>query len=168
MRRFLVLLVLFASDRSCRWRLLMTARSGASSPIRAAPWCRARSSSCARHPAHSSTIPTPMAPAHIDSTVSLPAPSSSKCRFRTSVVCAVRVFGSTKARRQIVNVTLSLSLSADVTVTGKRSFDIGELGDNENLVGVALSATQGVVSRETDRQPADHARRRSARNRARA
>ncbi len=55
---------------------------------------------------------------------------------------------------QIVNVTLSLSLSADVTVTGKRSFDIGELGDNENLVGVALSATQGVVSaKQIDNRP---------------
>ena len=55
---------------------------------------------------------------------------------------------------QTVNVTLSLSLSADVTVTGKRSFDIGELGDNENLVGVALSATQGVVSaKQIDNRP---------------
>ena len=55
---------------------------------------------------------------------------------------------------QIVNVTLSLSLSADVTVTGKRSFDIGELADNENLVGVALSATQGVVSaQQIDNRP---------------
>ena len=54
----------------------------------------------------------------------------------------------------VVNVTLSLSLSADVTVTGKRSFDIGELPDNENLVGVALSATQGVVSaRQIDNRP---------------
>ena len=54
----------------------------------------------------------------------------------------------------VVNVTLSLSLSADVTVTGKRSFDIGELADNENLVGVALSATQGVVSaRQIDNRP---------------
>ena len=54
----------------------------------------------------------------------------------------------------VVNVTLSLSLSADVTVTGKRSFDIGGLADNENLVGVALSATQGVVSaRQIDNRP---------------
>ena len=55
---------------------------------------------------------------------------------------------------QIVNVTLSLSLSADVTVVGKRSFDIGELSDNELLVGVALSATQGVVSaKQIDNRP---------------
>ena len=54
----------------------------------------------------------------------------------------------------VVNVTLSLSLSADVTVTGKRSFDIGELGDNENLIGIAQSATQGVVSaRQIDNRP---------------
>ena len=54
----------------------------------------------------------------------------------------------------VVNVTLSLSLSADVTVTGKRSFDIGELADDENLIGVALSATQGVVSaRQIDNRP---------------
>ena len=54
----------------------------------------------------------------------------------------------------VVNVTLSLSLSADVTVTGKRSFDIAELADNESLVGVALSATQGVVSaRQIDNRP---------------
>jgi hypothetical protein len=46
----------------------------------------------------------------------------------------------------VVNVTLTLSLTADITVTGKRSFDIGELADNEQLVGVAFSATQGVVS----------------------
>ena len=54
----------------------------------------------------------------------------------------------------VVNVKLSLSLAADVTVTGKRSFDIGELADNESLVGVALSATQGVVSaRQIDNRP---------------
>jgi hypothetical protein len=54
----------------------------------------------------------------------------------------------------VVDATLSLSLSADVTVIGKRSFDLGELSDNENLVGVALSATQGVVSpRQIESRP---------------
>jgi hypothetical protein len=60
----------------------------------------------------------------------------------------------TEGATLVVNVTLSLSLSADVTVTGRRSFDIGELSDNENLVGVALSATQGVVSpRQIENRP---------------
>lgn len=54
----------------------------------------------------------------------------------------------------IVNVTLSLSLAADVTVTGKRSFDVGALQDGDHLIGVAHSATQGVVSgRQIDHRP---------------
>jgi hypothetical protein len=53
-----------------------------------------------------------------------------------------------------INVTLSLSLSADVTVVGKRSFDLGDVGDGENLIGVAHSATQGVVSgRQIENRP---------------
>jgi hypothetical protein len=54
----------------------------------------------------------------------------------------------------VLNITLSLSLSADVTVSGKRSFDLGDLQDGDNLIGVAHSATQGVVSgRQIDRRP---------------
>ncbi len=45
-----------------------------------------------------------------------------------------------------INVTLSLSLSADVVVTGKNSFDLGDVENGDNLIGVAHSATQGVVS----------------------
>lgn len=66
----------------------------------------------------------------------------------------------TRGATAVVNVTLSLSLSADVTVTGKRSFDIGELADNENLVGCAVSdAGRGVGP--SDRQSSAHASRRS-------
>jgi hypothetical protein len=61
-------------------------------------------------------------------------------RFRRSNVQVAA--GTTR----VLKITLSLSLSADVMVTGKRSFDIGELSDNESLIGVAQSATQGVVS----------------------
>ncbi len=69
-------------------------------------------------------------------------------RFRRSNVHVSA--GSTRT----LNITLSLSLSADVMVTGKRSFDIGELSANENLVGVAQSATQGVVSpHQIERRP---------------
>ena len=53
-----------------------------------------------------------------------------------------------------LHLTLSLSLSADVTVTGKRSFDIGDLDNGDDLIGVAHSATQGVVSgRQIDQRP---------------
>jgi hypothetical protein len=53
-----------------------------------------------------------------------------------------------------LNVTLSLSLSADVVVSGKRSFDLGDLENGDNLIGVAHSATQGVVSgRQIDQRP---------------
>jgi hypothetical protein len=53
-----------------------------------------------------------------------------------------------------INITLSLSLSADVTVIGKRSFDLGDVADGENLIGVAHSATQGVVTaRQIDARP---------------
>ena len=39
-------------------------------------------------------------------------------------------------------------------MTGKRSFDLGDLADGENLIGVAHSATQGVVSgRQIDQRP---------------
>ena len=58
--------------------------------------------------------------------------------------------GSTRT----VNLTLSLSLSADVTGLGKRSFDLSDVGDGENLIGVAHSATQGVVTaRQIDARP---------------
>lgn len=53
-----------------------------------------------------------------------------------------------------VRVTLSLSLSADVMVTGKRSFDLTDLQDGDRLIGVAHSATQGVISgRQIDQRP---------------
>jgi hypothetical protein len=53
-----------------------------------------------------------------------------------------------------VRVTLSLSLSADVMVAGKRSFDLADLADGDRLIGVAHSATQGVISgRQIDQRP---------------
>lgn len=53
-----------------------------------------------------------------------------------------------------VRVTLSLSLSADVMVTGKRSFDLGDVEAGDRLIGVAHSATQGVISgRQIDQRP---------------
>jgi hypothetical protein len=53
-----------------------------------------------------------------------------------------------------LSITLSLSLSADVTVTGKRSFDLTDLPDGDNLIGIAHSATQGVVSgHQIDQRP---------------
>jgi hypothetical protein len=56
----------------------------------------------------------------------------------------------------VVDVTLHLSLSADLTVTGKRTF--ANLADLENpaedLVGVALSSSQGAITaRELDARP---------------
>ena len=55
-----------------------------------------------------------------------------------------------------VNVVLHLSLSADVTVTGKRTF--ANLADvenpAENLVGIAQSASQGAITaRQLDERP---------------
>jgi hypothetical protein len=53
-----------------------------------------------------------------------------------------------------LNITLRLSLETDVTVTGKRAFDLADLPDGDNLIGVAHSATQGVVSgRQIDQRP---------------
>ncbi len=53
-----------------------------------------------------------------------------------------------------VRMTLSLSLEADVMVTGKRSFDLSDLEDGDRLIGVAHSATQGVISgRQIDQRP---------------
>lgn len=50
--------------------------------------------------------------------------------------------------------TLSLSLETDVTVSGTRAFDLRELADGEHLIGVAHSATQGVISgRQIDQRP---------------
>jgi hypothetical protein len=54
----------------------------------------------------------------------------------------------------VLKITLSLSLAADVTVTGKRSFDLADVTDGDQLIGVAHSATQGVVSgRQIDQRP---------------
>jgi len=49
---------------------------------------------------------------------------------------------------QIVNVVLHLSLNADVTVTGKRTFvNLADVENPaENLVGVALAASQGAIT----------------------
>jgi hypothetical protein len=54
----------------------------------------------------------------------------------------------------VLNITLGLSLAADVLVTGKRSFDLSDLAEGDNLIGVAHSATQGVISgRQIDQRP---------------
>jgi hypothetical protein len=79
-------------------------------------------------------------------------------------VIEVSMAGFSRLRRSDVRVmsgsivtlqlTLSLSLETDVTVTGKRAFDLRDLADGENLIGVAHSATQGVVSgRQIDQRP---------------
>jgi len=49
---------------------------------------------------------------------------------------------------QIVNVVLQLALNADVTVTGKRTFvNLADVENPaENLVGVALAASQGAIT----------------------
>lgn len=53
-----------------------------------------------------------------------------------------------------LKITLSLSIETDVTVTGTRAFDLTDLPDGDNLIGVAHSATQGVVSgRQIDQRP---------------
>ncbi len=56
----------------------------------------------------------------------------------------------------IADTRLSLSLSADVTVTGRRTFsNLADLGQPaENLVGVALAASQGaIVSAQLETRP---------------
>ncbi|HYE85036.1 MAG TPA: TonB-dependent receptor, partial [Vicinamibacterales bacterium] len=55
----------------------------------------------------------------------------------------VRVDGGASVNLQL---TLTLSLAADVVVTAKRSFDLRDMDGNDHLIGVAHSATQGVVS----------------------
>src|SRR5262249_33776906 len=55
-----------------------------------------------------------------------------------------------------VNATLPLSLSADVTVTGKSTFtNLADLPNPaENVVGVAQSASQGAITaRQLDARP---------------
>jgi len=55
-----------------------------------------------------------------------------------------------------VDAVLHLSLSADVTVTGKRTFtNLADVANPaENLVGVALSASQGAITaRQLDARP---------------
>src|SRR5207253_75809 len=59
--------------------------------------------------------------------------------------------GSTRA-----DATMHLALNADVTVTGKRTFaNLADIANpEENLVGVAPSATQGAVTgRQIDQRP---------------
>ncbi len=56
----------------------------------------------------------------------------------------------------IVDIVLQLSLSADVTVTGKESFvNLADVENPaENLIGVAASASQGAVTaRQIDQRP---------------
>ncbi len=69
-----------------------------------------------------------------------------------------------------VDVGLQLTMSADVTVTGKRMFR--NLADVERpeggLIGVATASSEGLVTGARDRGAPDHARRRSARSRPRA
>jgi hypothetical protein len=48
---------------------------------------------------------------------------------------------------RIVDVVLPLSLSADVVVTGRRTFgNLAEVPEGGSLIGIASSATQGVVT----------------------
>lgn len=56
---------------------------------------------------------------------------------------------------QTVNAALNLTLSADVTVTGKRTFgNLSDAADGDSLIGMADSATQGVVTaRQIDSRP---------------
>ena len=81
-----------------------------------------------------------------------------------SFVVEVSMPGFSRLRRSDVRVingsmvtltlTLRLSLETDVTVTGKRAFDLRDLADGEHLIGVAHSATSGVVSgRQIDQRP---------------
>lgn len=61
-----------------------------------------------------------------------------------------------EARTIIVDSVLSLSLNADVVVTGKRSFvNLADADDPaENLVGIAQSASQGAITaRQLDVRP---------------
>jgi hypothetical protein len=56
---------------------------------------------------------------------------------------------------QTVNVALNLTLSADVTVTGKRTFgNLSDAAGGDSLIGMTGSATQGVVTaRQIDSRP---------------
>ena len=67
------------------------------------------------------------------------------------------------------DVVLTLSLSADVIVTGARTFrNVAEVEDPAaNLVGIAAAASQGAVTAAQIDAAADHARGRSPRNSAR-
>jgi hypothetical protein len=59
-------------------------------------------------------------------------------------------------RSLVIDVVLHLSLSADVTVTGKRTFANPADVENpaENLVGIALSSSQGAITaRQLDARP---------------
>ncbi len=80
-------------------------------------------------------------------TVEISLPNFARVR-RTAV-------GVANGATQTVDVALRLNLSADVTVTGKRTFS--NLADVENpgdLIGAADSATQGVVTaRQIDARP---------------
>ena len=99
--------------------------------------------------------PSPAVGATISSRVSRPAAMSwplpcsiSRRRGATS--------RSAPAEVSRVDVTLHLALSADVTVTGMRTFaNLADLEDPAgNLVGVAQSASQGAItSRQLDMRP---------------
>ena len=66
------------------------------------------------------------------------------------------------------DVVLTLSLSADVIVTGARTFrNVAEVEDPAaNLVGIAAAASQGAVTAAQIDRAADHARGRGPRNSA--
>ena len=81
-----------------------------------------------------------------------------------SFVVEVSVPGFSRLRRSDVRltsgsvvrlkITVTLALETDVRVTGKRAFDLADLPGGDNLIGVAHSATQGVVSgRQIDQRP---------------
>jgi hypothetical protein len=67
-----------------------------------------------------------------------------------------RAVAVTAGQTQTVDATLSLALSADVVVTGRRTFVNLAEADNpaENLVGIAQSASQGAITaRQLDVRP---------------
>ena len=68
------------------------------------------------------------------------------------------------------DVVLTLSLNADVVVTGTATFrNVADIENPaENLVGIAAAASQGAITAAQLEARPVHAGRRGARNRARA
>ena len=82
----------------------------------------------------------------IDSTTCPPAAPSSRIGCSTSASCAAPSLAA--PRPLTADVALTLSLSADVVVTGARTFR--NVADVENpaanLVGIAAAASQGAIT----------------------